>query len=383
MIEAVRIEPKCAPVTDGEIAVHNLGSARRNAWSRLRRDPQHLRSAEHLVVLESFAAQFLGDLSALDRLDLLPSCVDESESDSAGIALLRAQVAATLHRFAEARAYLAGLRFEGELHIHACRLALSIDQACGERLDFVLESRRQLARRSQQLEDAVPLGALLADLGHCDEAEQTYERALREYDDVSPFAPAWVCFQLGVLRGEVAPHPDPVQAGGWYRKAIEYLPVYVKARVHLAEILLGLGDARGAESLLRPVTSCPDPEVQWRLADVLAATGRTAEAEESMAAARSGFESLLSKHPLALADHGAEFYSGRGRDPGRAFELAQANLANRPTLRAFEQAYRTAVDAHQVERASQVLRAARQRWGGTFAFGLSPLAAVTCTEAKQ
>lgn len=379
MIEAVRVEPQCAPVTDGEIAVNNLESARRNAWSRLQREPQHLHIAEYLVVLESFAAQFLGDLPAVDRLAILPDCVDDRESDPARRALLRAQVLATLHRFAEARAHLADRKFEGDLHTAASRLSLSVDQACGDRLDSVLESRRQLARRSERLEDYVPLGALLADLGCYDEAEQTYERALRGYNDVSPFAPAWACFQLGALRGEVAPHSNPGRAAGWYRKAIEYLPGYVKARVHLAEIDLSLGDAAAAESLLRPVASCSDPEVQWRLADALAALGRTAEAEARMEAARAGFETLLSKHPLAFADHGAEFYSGSGRDPGRAFELAQVNLANRPTLRAFEQAYELALEARRAGRASEILRAARQRWGETSAFGLSPLAAVTCT----
>ena len=381
MIEAARVEPKSAPVTDGEIAVNNLESARRNAWSRLRRDPQHLPVAEYLVELESFAAQFLGDLAALDRLAILPDCVDGRESDPAGIALVRAQVAATLHRFAEARMYLAEREFEGDLRIPAIRLSLSIDQACGDRLDSVLESRRHLVRRSGRLEDYVPLGALLADLGFFDEAEETYKQALREYNDVSPFAPSWVCFQLGVLTGEVAPHANPRRAASWYLKAIEYLPGYVKARVHLAEIHLSLDDPSAAESLLRPVASCSDPEVRWRLADVLAATARTLEADEELEAARSGFETLLSKHPLAFADHGAEFYSGSGRDPGRAFELAQVNLANRPTLRAFEQAYGTAIGARQAGRASELLRLARQRWGETFGFGMSPLAAVPCTAA--
>ena len=51
----------------------------------------------------------------------------------------------------------------------------------------------------------MPLGALLADLREFDEAERTYRRALREYQDVSPFALAWVCFQLGVLWGELVP----------------------------------------------------------------------------------------------------------------------------------------------------------------------------------
>ena len=55
------------------------------------------------------------------------------------------------------------------------------------------------------MEDLVPLGALLADLGEFDEADRIYRQALREYRDVSPFAVAWVCFQLGVLWGELVP----------------------------------------------------------------------------------------------------------------------------------------------------------------------------------
>jgi hypothetical protein len=84
-----------------------------------------------------------------------------------------------------------------------------------------------------------------------------------------------------------------------------------------------------------------DPEVHWRLADVMACLGRFADGEAQMQAARSGFEALLEKHPLAFADHGAEFYSGSGDDPRRAFELASINLANRPTQRAAKLARET------------------------------------------
>ena len=59
----------------------------------------------------------------------------------------------------------------------------------------------------------------------------------------------------------------------------------------------------------------------------------------------SGFEALLEKHPLAFADHGAEFYAGSGNDARRALELARINVANRPTLRAFEQAHAIAIAA--------------------------------------
>jgi hypothetical protein len=83
---------------------------------------------------------------------------------------------------------------------------------------------------------------------------------------------------------------------------------------------------------------------------------------------------LLEKHLLAFADHGAEFYSGSGNDSQRAFELAKVNLANRPTLRAFEQAHQAAVAAGESLAASEMKSAAEKMWGETDAFRLSPLA---------
>jgi hypothetical protein len=93
-----------------------------------------------------------------------------------------------------------------------------------------------------------------------------------------------------------------------------------------------------------------------------------------MQAAHCGFEILLEKHLLAFADHGAEFYAGSGNNLCRALELARVNLANRPTMRAFEQAYAIAVSASDVAAASELLEVAIERWGGTTAFQLSPLA---------
>ncbi len=148
----------------------------------------------------------------------------------------------------------------------------------------------------------------------------------------------------------------------------------MKARVHLAEIYLSYGRTGDAEALLMPAVSSGDPEVCWRLADVMVAIGKFSDAKEQMQAARSGFELLLGKYLLAFADHGAEFYSGSGNDVARASELASVNLANRPTLRAFEQAFATALDAGKSQVASEILTAAVKRWGDTPAFRLSPLA---------
>jgi hypothetical protein len=114
-----------------------------------------------------------------------------------------------------------------------------------------------------------------------------------------------------------------------------------------------------------------DPEVHWRLADVLIEMNRFAEAEVQMQAAHSGFESLLEKHLLAFADHGAEFYSGSGDDPEKAVGLACINLKNRPTLLAFEQAFSAARDAGLSELSREILTAASDRWGATAAFQVS------------
>ena len=369
--------------TDGDIAVINLASARQQSWSRFWQDPQRPGIAEYIVEQEQLTAQYVGDLTALDRLEKLANQLDRVSAGAIRTALIHAQVAAMAHRFAEARDHLTQAEACGAVPADVQRLRLSIDQACGNQLQTVLEVRQRMATESGRLEDLVPLGSLLADLGDFDEADRIYDRALREYTDVSPFAAAWVCFQRGVLWGELVPEPESNRAAVWYRKAIEYLPCYVKARVHLSEIYLHGGNVADAESLLLPVISSGDPEVSWRLADVLLAKDRFADAEPRMQAARLGFEELLSKHLLAFVDHGAEFYSGSGNDARRAYELAAINLANRPTLRAFEQAYEAAVGAKETRAASEFLAAARSRWGDTKIFGLSSLAQFSASSQES
>ena len=327
----------CPPATDGEIAAINLESARRRAWARFEQGTLLPGLTEAIVGNERLAAQFLGDLDALDRLDALALRFADVEGSSR-IALVHAEVDSTLHRFADARSHLdRAARLGGKCEAIERQL-LAIDQACGVNLDTVLAARRRIAAESRRLEDLVPLGAVLADLERFDEADAVYRQALLSYDDVSPFPLAWVCFQLGMLWGELAPVPDPDLAALWYRRAIAYMPDYVKARVHLAEIYASRGQTTAAEALLLPALSSRDPEVGWRLADVLIAQKRFEEAEARLDSARSAFDGLLGRHLLAFADHAAEFYAGSGNDPRRALELARANAANRPTRRAVGQA---------------------------------------------
>jgi hypothetical protein len=374
MIEELVQDMDYPLATAGDIAVINLESARQQSWSRFWQSPQRSGIAEYIVEQEQMTLQFLSDVSALDRLDDLVQQLVRQDINSMRTALIKAQVASTTHRFADARDYLQRAATLGALPEATNRMLLSIDQACGDRLDTVLATRSKMAAESGRLEDLVPLGALLADLREFDEADRIYQRALMGYQDVSPFALAWVCFQLGTLWGELATDTQPGRAARWYRQAIEYVPSYVKARVHLSEIYLGDDRAEDAEALLLPALSSGDPEVRWRLADVMVAMGKHSEAAAQMQAARSGFEVLLQRYLLAFADHGAEFYSGSGNDPSIAFALANANLKNRATLRAFEQTYETAVAAWKSKAASEILSAAKEHWGGTSAFRLSPLA---------
>src|SRR5262249_19205571 len=146
--------------------------------------------------------QFLGDLAALDRLDALASQFSHVD-DTFRAALVRAEIDSAMHRFEDARGHLARAALMGAPCEAIERHWLTIDQACGVGLDAVLAARSRIAAASGRLEDLVPLGAVLADLDRFDEAAAVYDQAFHSYDGVSPFPLAWVCFQLGVLWGEL------------------------------------------------------------------------------------------------------------------------------------------------------------------------------------
>jgi tetratricopeptide (TPR) repeat protein len=344
MSTIVDTDRPCPSATDGEIAAINLESARRRAWTRFVQGQDLPGLAEAIVDQERLAAQFLGDLDAFDRLNAFALHFTRVEHSFRSV-LVQAEVASTVHRFDDARSHLKQAALMGGPSEAIKRHLLTIDQARAVELDTVLAERRGIAKATGRLEDLVPLGAVLADIERFAEADAVYQQALYAYDDISPFPPAWVCFQLGMLWGELVPSPDPNLAALWYRRAISYLPGYVKARVHLAEIYASQDQADDAEALLIPALSCRDPEVRWRLADVLIAQGRFEEAETRLEAARFGFDQLLERHLLAFADHAAEFYAGSGNDCRRALELARANVTNRPTRRAIKQAHAIALRA--------------------------------------
>jgi hypothetical protein len=108
--------------------------------------------------------------------------------------------------------------------------------------------------------------------------------------------------------------------------------------VHLAEVYASQDDTDSAGALLRLALSSRDPELQWRLADVLLAQKRFGEAEKELDAARLRFDQLLERHPLAFADHGRSSMlaavttaGGRSNSPARMSRIARhAERSSRP-----------------------------------------------------
>ena len=231
MIDAEQLDTARLATTDGEIAVVNLESARRRSWSRFFNDPMREDLAETILEHELQTAQFIGDVTALDRIEAVAGQLAQLNTASARKALIRARVASILHRFAEARHHLAQARLACASRSDVRRIEMTIDQACGVNLDGLLQELRQDVNRSSRLEDLVALGALLADLRDFIGADRAYRQALKVYRDVSPFPIAWVCFQLGVLWGELVPEPETARAVYWYRNALECLPRYTRARI--------------------------------------------------------------------------------------------------------------------------------------------------------
>src|SRR5262249_5880702 len=153
------------------------------ALVRFAQDARLPNAAETVVDKERLAAQFLGNLDALDRLEAL--AVEFARvDDSFRAALVHAEVASAVHRFDDARSHLARAALMGAPREVIERQSLAIDQACGVELDAVLAARRRIVTKSGRLEDLVPLGAVLADLERFAEADAVYRQALYSYDDV-------------------------------------------------------------------------------------------------------------------------------------------------------------------------------------------------------
>ncbi len=280
---------------------------------------------EELLLVRS---RFLGDYEALDRA----SALGEGRCATGRELLLRARTRSAVHRFADALADVEAAERTGAKLDETSALRASILVAIGRAREVIPQLEANLlghpgfATRSA-------LAVAYAAIGRLEDADRLYAEALSSLDTTLPFPYAWIYFARGLMWSEQG--GDQARAELLYAQALKYVPEFVTANIHLAEIEVLRGDPESAIERLESVAqSSQEPEALALLGVLHLRTGDSELGIYEIAEARTSYELLLSRDPLAFADHGAEFYLGPGADPERAWVLAQQNLANRQTARA-------------------------------------------------
>jgi tetratricopeptide (TPR) repeat protein len=311
--------------TAGAIAIENL-------------DAQIVRASADAEVEELLLARsrFLSDYEALDRA----SRVAEGRFQTARDLLQRARTRSAVHRFADALDDVLAAERAGAPSDETAALRASILVAIGRASEVIPQLEAGVARRPGFASRSALAGAYAA-VGRFEEADRQYVDALADLDTTLPFPYAWIYFARGVMWTEQA--GDSARGAAMYAQALTHLPEFAAADIHLAEIEVARGELRSALARLgRVVAATNEPEALALLGTVHVRTGHSDQGWHEISLARQRFESLLARHPLAFADHAAEFYLGPGADAERGWMLAQRNLANRETPRAFALAVKAA-----------------------------------------
>jgi tetratricopeptide (TPR) repeat protein len=311
--------------TNSVIAIANLDQQIHQAGGEI--------GVEELLLVRS---RFLGDYEALDRA----STLGEERYTTGRELLLRARTRSAVHRFADALADVRAAERLGAKPGEVTALRVSILIAIGRATEVIpqLETSRV---RHPGFASRSALAVAYAAAGRIDDADRLYAEALSSLDTTLPFPYAWIYFARGLMWSEQG--GDQARAELLYAQALKYVPEFATANIHLAEIEALRGDTESAIKRLEDVVqSSHEPEALALLGVLHLRTGESERGSREIAEARTRYESLLSRDPLAFADHGAEFYLGPGADRDRAWLLAQQNLANRQTPRAAALAIRAA-----------------------------------------
>lgn len=308
--------------TSGELAKSNLDGQLNGRRQHLERRGFPGADVEAYVQLLLSRTQFFGTFEDFGNAE---QALASSSDNGVRAALTEARLAAATHRFDDAMELIDD-QDEAELRD-------TIQLALGSDLRGVASRAELRAEERPNFDNLVSLGAARAALGDFVGADAAMLQALESYRDVSPLPVAWVQFQRGVMWAERADRADYGRV--LYEEAVALVPGYVVANVHLAELEWEAGDVARAEARLRRIAlTTGDPEPSGLLGEILEATDRGEEAEVWIERAESRYDALLSEHPEAFADHAAEFFSGPGGDPERAWALASANLEARADARA-------------------------------------------------
>jgi tetratricopeptide (TPR) repeat protein len=335
-------------LTPGEIALGNLDDHIQVLERQLEAPGARLELRAQLVDALLSRAQCKSSFSDFQRAEELAEPAPERSPREPRALLLRARFRMAVHRFADAESDLASAEALGASRQETELRRASLHIAQGRELPAALEVAARRASAHPLLERLSLQALAEAALGRFDAADEHYQAALASYRDVTPFPVAAIEFQRGVMWAELAHQPE--RALPHYLEAVQVLPQYVVANVHLAEIELERGESAAAEQRLRKLArQDEDPEPWARLAELLLARA-PGDAEGHALIERAGrrYELLLRNQRAAFLDHAAEFFLGAGGNAARAAELARANLELRQTGRAYELALESAAAAGDV-----------------------------------
>ncbi len=323
--------------TRADIAVSNL-NAQIDAASEVFAISRDRSTRERLFELLSVRVQFLGSYSDFEVLGALGE--QAAQDDNVDARLLEARSLLLIHEFSGAQERLSRLRAAG---VDVDGVQLTLDLALHQNLDSALAESEERASRTPSFETYSARASVLLTVGRFDEADAAFQHAEDVYKDVSPFPLAWLAFQRGLMWSERADMPELGLV--YYRRALEYLPQFVVANVHRAELE---SDRREVLSLLETAALGEDPEPRGKLASYWDSADPH-RAEEYRKQATSGYDELLRIYPLAFVDHASEYFRGPGGDAERALSLALMNLENRETPRSLLLAWAAAESAGDLD----------------------------------
>ena len=261
--------------------------------------------ATSLVEQLLLRADFYGTYDDWDEaLQVTQNVLDLHPDDPAAL-LLRARVLNTVHDFDGARDLIDAARASqaeqraSEIEVQALHLEVTMLLAEAGPTNELVALRGAIAKSAPSFQHETALALALAQQGRFGEADEVFRHALSEYRDVSPFPFAWVAFQRGVMWSEQADRPDL----GWalYEEALHYLPGYVLANVHLAELEAQAGDVQSSIARVEPLVGrTQDPEPLVLLAAVESSPGR---ARRYAARAERAYAALVDRFPNAFLHH--------------------------------------------------------------------------------
>lgn len=289
-------------------------------------------------------AELMGKASDLVRADELTKAWPEQH-------LARAKVLAATMRFVDAIAELDRATTAPKNEVNNLRFAILVGHG---------EYDEALAMQPAPIErlDALAIanaGLLAFKMQKKDEGRRLIALAMQKAeDDGAPLPYAWICFQQGMIYALAG---DDVSAESWFGSAVNIVPQYAHAAVHLAP-------AQAPEAALAKLTEIAKtsdaPEVPHARAEILDRMNKKDEAKAAAAIAAKGYETFLAKLPEAFSDHAARFYLGVGNDPKKALHLARDNAKARPTEDAMDLWMATAAGAKETTEACTASRGMKE-----------------------